>query len=118
MEPRRGVVNGMGDVFVMNIHFSVLADYQMDNHVVELEPDRRIGWEPVAGEGHPEVGGRLGHRWSYLLTPNGPDATVVTEIYDCSSAPPEFRQGMDNGNSWRESMESTLERLDEVASQP
>jgi hypothetical protein len=87
----------------------------MDNHVVEFETDRRIGWEPVAGKGHPAMGGRLGHRWSYVLTPDGPHATVVTEIYDCSSAPLEFRQGMNNGEQWRENMEATLQRLDEVA---
>jgi hypothetical protein len=28
------------------------------------------------------------------LTPDGPDATVVTEIYDCSRAPEEDRAGM------------------------
>ncbi|HEX3795829.1 MAG TPA: dimethyladenosine transferase [Acidimicrobiales bacterium] len=104
-----------GDVFVMNMYFSALGEYQMDNHVVEFEADRRIGWEPVAGKGHPEIGGRVGHRWSYWLTPDGPDATVVTEIYDCSSAPIEFRRGMNNGEQWRKDMEATLQRLDEAA---
>ena len=53
-----------------------------------------------------------GHRWSYQLTPDGPDATIVTEIYDCSRAPEEERAGMDNGNVWAEAMAETLERLD------
>ena len=42
------------------------------------------------------------------------DATVVTEIYDCSRAPEEERAGMDNGRAWIEDMTKTLERLDAV----
>jgi hypothetical protein len=108
-------VTAVGDVFVMNMHYPELGDYQMDNHVVEFELDRRIGWEPVAGQGHPERGGRVGHRWSFLLTPDGPNATIVTELYDCSSAPADFRRGMDNGNIWVDGMDATLERLAELA---
>jgi hypothetical protein len=111
------MISGVGDVFVMQMYFAHLGDYQMNNHVVEYEQDRRIGWEPEAGRGHPDAasGGsesRWGHRWSYQLTPDGPDATVVTEIYDCSQAPEEERAGMDNGKVWIESMTRTLERLD------
>ena len=102
----------------MRMHFSHLGDYEMNNHVVEYERDRRIGWEPEAGRGHPDAAqdspgpARWGHRWSYQLTPDGPDATIVTEIYDCSRAPEEERAGMDNGKIWIESMARTLERLD------
>src|SRR6202034_3086845 len=111
-------VTSVGDVFIMGMYFSELGDYEMNNHVVEYEPDRRIGWEPAAGRGHPSfVPGspdpdRWGHRWSYELTPDGPDATVVTEIYDCSRAPAQERAGMDNGLVWIDSMARTLERLD------
>ena len=108
-------ISGVGDVFVMKMHFPRLGDYEMNNHVVEFEPDRRIGWEPEAGHGHPDAakggGGRWGQRWSYELTPDGPDATIVTEIYDCSRAPEGERVGMANGNIWREAMAQTLERL-------
>jgi hypothetical protein len=55
---------------------------------------------------------RWGHRWTYQRTPDGQDTTIVTEIYDCSRAPEEERRGMDNGNTWAESMTRTLERLD------
>ena len=112
------VISGVGDVFVMKMHFSHLGDYEMNNHVVEYERDRRIGWEPEAGRGHPDAApdspeaARWGHRWSYQLTPDGPDATIVTEIYDCSRAPEKERAGMDNGKIWIESMARTLERLD------
>jgi hypothetical protein len=91
---------------------------------VEYEQDRRIGWEPEAGRGHPATAPdssdstRWGHRWSYQLTPDGPDATVVTEFYDCSQAPEDERAGMDNGKVWIESMAKTLERLDALCARP
>jgi hypothetical protein len=84
----------------MKMFFPHLGDYEMNNHVVEYEPDRRIGWEPEAGRGHPGAApdnpdsARWGQRWSYQLTPDGPGATIVTEIYDCSQAPEDERAGM------------------------
>lgn len=113
-------IAGIGDVFVMKMYFSELGDYEMNNYVVEYEPDRRIGWEPEAGSGHPGAAAdgsaenRWGHRWSYQLTPDGPDATIVTEMYDCSRAPEEERLGMDDGKVWIESMTRTLECLDRL----
>lgn len=113
-----GLISGVGDVFVMKMYFAHLGDYEMNNHVVEYEPDRLIGWEPAAGRGHPNAdpdspeSARWGQRWSYQLTPAGKDATIVTEIYDCSQAPEKERAGMDNGKIWIESMARTLERLD------
>ena len=112
------VISGVGDVFVMKMYFSHIGDYEMNNHVVEYEQDRRIGWEPEAGRGHPNAAPdsseptRWGQRWSYQLTPDGPDATIVTEIYDCSRAPEQERAGMDNGKIWTGAMAETLERLD------
>jgi hypothetical protein len=112
------MISGIGEVFVMKMHYSEIGDYEMNNHVVEYEQDRRIGWEPEAGRGHPDAApdspesARWGHRWSYQLTPDGPDATVVTEIYDCSRAPEGERAGMGNGNVWIEAMAKTLARLD------
>jgi hypothetical protein len=112
------MISGVGDVFVMKMYFDHLGDYEMNNHVVEYEQDRRIGWEPEAGRGHAAAAPdssdppRWGQRWSYRLTPDGPDATVVTEIYDCSGVPGDGRALMDNGNVWAESMTRTLERLD------
>jgi uncharacterized protein YndB with AHSA1/START domain len=112
------VVTGVGDVFTMRMYYSEYGDYEMDNHVVEFEQDRRIGWEPWAARDHPDTAAdstaeaRWGHVWSYELTPDGPDATIVTEIYDCSRAPEEERVGMDNGKIWARVMAETLERLD------
>jgi len=110
-------ISGVGDVFVMKMYFDELGDYQMINHVVEYEPGRLIGWEPEAGRGHPnaepgaERPARWGQRWSFELTPDGPDATVVTEIFDCSQVPEDQRVDIDNGTIWVESMHQTLELL-------
>jgi hypothetical protein len=108
-------VTRVGDTFVMKMFYEAHGDYEMINHVVEFELDRLIGWEPQSGNGHPHQGGseeRWGHRWTYQLTPDGPDATIVTERYDCSRAPEEERIGMRDGAVWIESMTATLNRLD------
>ena len=110
-------ISGVGDVFVMKMYFSELGHYEMNNHVVEYEPDRRIGWEPEAGRGHPAAAAaaserRWGQRWSYELVPDGPSATIVTEIYDCSLVPAATRRNMDDGEVWAGDMARTLERLD------
>jgi hypothetical protein len=112
-----GPVSGVGDVFIMKMYFPALGDYEMNNHVVEYELDRCIGWEPAAGRGHPDAAagpdaGRWGHRWSYELVPDGAGATIVTEIYDCSAAPADARSDMNDGGVWADDMARTLERLD------
>jgi hypothetical protein len=115
-----GSIRGLGDVFVMKMHYLEYGDYEMNNHVVEFELNRRIGWEPEAGRGHPGTAAgstgptRLGHRWSYDLQPDGPHATVVTEIYDCSATPADFRAGMQGGRIWLAGMTETLDRLASV----
>jgi hypothetical protein len=95
------VISGVGEVFVMKMYFSHIGDYEMNNHVVEYEQDRRIGWEPEAGRGHPNAAPdsseptRWGQRWSYQLTPDGPDATIVTEICRRKSLPIRYRSSRD-----------------------
>ena len=118
------MISGVGDVFVMKMYFPHLGDYEMNNHVVQYQADRLIGWEPEAGRGHPNAAAdhsrqaSWGQRWTYQLTPDGPDATVVTEIYDCSRAPEQERARMDNGKVWTDSMAATLERLDALCARP
>ncbi|MGW0803289.1 hypothetical protein [Nonomuraea sp. NPDC002799] len=116
---RRGlsdaVVAGVGDVFVMRMHVERYGDYEMNNHVVEYEQDRRIGWEPRPGRGHPDAatpGTAWGHRWIFDLLPDGAGATVVTEIFDGSRMPEDKRAEVDSGRAWWQTqMTSTLERL-------
>jgi RNA polymerase sigma-70 factor, ECF subfamily len=109
-------LTAVGDVFTMAMHFPAIGDYEMDNHVVAFEQDRRLAWEPAPGRGHPEaVDGspdrRWGHRWAYELQPDGPDATIVTEVYDCSRAP-EAARTTHGGRTWTDAMTRTLERLE------
>jgi hypothetical protein len=39
----------------MKMYYSELGDYEMNNHVVEYDLNRRIGWEPESGRGHPDT---------------------------------------------------------------
>ena len=113
-------VSGVGDVFIMRMFYAEHGDYEMNNHVVEYELNRRIGWEPAPGHGHPgfdaagTADARWGHRWIFDLAPDGPDATIVTEIYDCTRAPAEAQADMNGGSVWLDGMARTLERLEEV----
>jgi hypothetical protein len=116
-------ITGVGDEFTMAMYFEPIGgDYVMLNRVVEFERDRLIGWEPAPGDekssgnGEVPVGTRVGHRWSFELTPDTAGSTIVTEIYDCSEAPPELREIMDNGKLWQDAMNQTLVRLDELCS--
>jgi hypothetical protein len=105
-----GSVTEVGEVFVMRMHHGPLGDYEMINHVVEFEQDRRISWEPESGRGHPDAGtshSRWGHRWAFELTAEGPSHTVVTHTWDCSRA----AQGED-GEPWKAAMSRTLVRLE------
>jgi hypothetical protein len=86
------------------------GDYQMANEVVEYQPNRRIIWEPRRHDLDQPAGG---HRWGFELTPDGPGATMVTEIFDCSRWPEEDRVQIEEGRIWIEAMTKTLERLDQ-----
>jgi len=108
---------GIGDTFVISMHNAEMGGYEITNHVVEFERDRRIGWEPVLSaasraEDQAEIGERSGHRWIYELEPVGPDSTVVSEIYDCTRAPDWLRKAVRNGQRWTQDIATTLENLD------
>jgi uncharacterized protein YndB with AHSA1/START domain len=107
---RNEVIMGVGDVFVTKMYFDAMGDYEMHNRIVVFETDRCIAWEP----GNPELA-RNGSRWRFDLTPDGPEATVVTEIYDCTDSPESVRKAVDNGKAWLDSMTKTLERLDQLS---
>jgi uncharacterized protein YndB with AHSA1/START domain len=107
------VIVGVGDVFVTKMYFAAMGDYEMHNRIVVFEQDRCIAWEP----GNPELA-RNGSRWRFDLAPDGPNATVVTETYDCTDSPEEVRDAVDNGNAWLTGMTKTLERLDMLCATP
>jgi uncharacterized protein YndB with AHSA1/START domain len=113
------IITGVGDVFAMKMYLEDIGDYVMLNHVVEYEPNRRVGWEPSPGDAAASDDGRFpigvpsGQRWSFELTPDG-ESTVVTEIYDDSLAPDDIRAATNNGEEWVDTMTETLARLDEI----
>jgi hypothetical protein len=121
-------VSAIGDTFTMKMH-RLGDDYLMLNYVVEFEPDRRIFWEPAPGDSSraenddpAKVGIPAGYRWGYILTPEGDDATVVTEAFDPDRVSGEIRQALlTDGGSWInghnpmvESMTGSLERLEKL----
>lgn len=90
------------------------GDSGMNNHVVEFEPGRRIGWEPEDGRGTRAPGAGRWRRWSFELTPDSPEATIVTEICDCCRAPADVRAELGNGSVMIENTTKTLERLGDL----
>jgi len=120
-------VSGVGDTFTMRMH-RLGDDYLMLNHVVEFEPGRRIFWEPAPGdpsrtEGNDpsKVGIAAGYRWGYILTPDGDDATVVTEVFDCAAISQDLLHDggtwINASNSVLESMAGSLERLERISTE-
>src|SRR5271163_534963 len=124
-------LSDVGDTFTMKMH-RLGDDYLMLNYVVEFEPGRRIFWEPAPGdpsraEGNDpsKVGIPAGYRWGYILTPDGDDATVVTEVFDCGTVTEEIRQSfLRDGGAWingtnpvLESMTASLERLEKISTE-
>jgi hypothetical protein len=121
-------ISDVGDTFTMKM-YRLGDDYLMLNYVVEFEPDRRIVWEPAPGDPSraedddpSKVGIPAGYRWGYFLTPDGDDATVVTEVFDYGTVKEEIRQSLlSDGGAWingsntvLESMTATLERLEKI----
>ncbi len=121
-------ITGVGDTFTMKMH-RLGRDYLMVNHVVEFVPDRRIFWEPAPGDpatagGDPsKVGVPAGYRWGFSLTPDGDNATVVTEVFDCGVEENRWillREGgawINGTNSVLESMAASLERLEQISTE-
>jgi hypothetical protein len=124
-------ISDVGDTFTMKMH-RLGGDYLMLNYVVEFEPDRRIFWEPAPGdpsraEGNDpsKVGIAAGYRWGYILTPDGDDVTVVTEVFDCGTVSEEIRQSfrhdgaawINGTNSVVESMTASLARLEKISTE-
>jgi hypothetical protein len=124
-------ISAVGDTFTMKMH-RLGDDYLMLNYVVEFEQDRRIFWEPAPGDPSraenddpSKVGIPAGYRWGYILTPDGDDATIVTEVFDYGTVKEQIRQSLQHeGGSWingtnsvRESMVASLRRLEKISTE-
>jgi hypothetical protein len=128
----RGVVNdrpisNVGDTFTMKMH-RLGDDYLIINYVVEFEPDRRIFWEPAPGdvsraEDHDpsKIGIPAGYRWGYMLTPNGDESTVVTEVFDFGPLSEELLSDggawINGSNSVHDSMTASLKMLEKISTE-
>jgi hypothetical protein len=124
------LISEVGDTFTMKMH-RLGRDYLMVNYVVEFEPNRRIFWEPAPGDlptagGDPtKVGIPAGYRWGYRLTPDGDDATLVTEVFGFGSLSEENRltllredgEWINGTSSVIDSMTASLERLEKISTE-
>jgi Polyketide cyclase / dehydrase and lipid transport len=104
-------VSAVGDVFAMKMHHQEMGDYEMNNTVVEYQPDRLITWEPARRDIEVE---HWHYRWRYELVPEEGDATVVTESFDLSHSPEAARQATQDGTVWVEAITESLERLERL----
>jgi len=114
-------LHGVGDTFTMRMN-RLGRDYLMINYVVKFEPDRRIFWEPAPGDGDEpsNIGVPAGYRWGYILTPDGEDATVVTEVFDYGPFPELLREDgawINGTNSVRDSITATLGKLEKISTE-
>lgn len=114
----------VGDTFTTQMH-RLGDDYLMLNHIVEFAANSRIFWEPAPGdtsraEDHDpsKVGIPAGYRWGYVLTPENPESTVVTEVFDQGPLPDSlFSDGgvwINGANSIHQSMTASLELLEKI----
>ena len=100
----------LGSTFGMSMKMGI--GYSMVNSVVEFEQDRRIAWKATpAGALAGRLGG--GRIWRYELEPTD-GGTLVRESWDLSRD----KQGMVLkrvlAGRTRQSMEKTLERIEEI----
>ena len=109
----KGVIDGpaplrLGDEFGMDMQIG--GRYQMTNTVVELEPDRRIAWQPrprIAAAAA-VIGGRI---FRYELEPVA-GGTRVRETWDLSQEKAPLALALRSAT--RRNMTRTLERLEKA----
>jgi uncharacterized protein YndB with AHSA1/START domain len=112
-------LSGTGDTFRMNMQHDEWGDYQMDNEVVEYQAGQLLVWQParveVSGPEQQEVIRSAWYRWGFEFVPDGPDATMVTETFDCSRSPEQLRDAVQEGEGWRDAMTASLVKLELLA---
>lgn len=101
----------LGDRFGMNMHLGV--GYSTLNTVIELEENRRIGWQTTASG---PIGRVLGGRvWRYELEPVA-GGTLVTETWDLGQEKwtSKLVVKLSMSGATRGNMERTLARIQEI----
>lgn len=79
-DDRTDRITANGQTFTMNMTGDHMGgDYQVDNHVVAFEENKRIGWQTAPAGTEPP-----GWEWLWELTPGGSDETTVRLTYDWS----------------------------------
>jgi hypothetical protein len=116
------VITKVGDVFFMAMTHWDLGDYVMENHVVEFDQDRRIGWEPVAQVNHDERWERMPsnrepREWGWQLESLSDERTRVTAFFEGGRLSQGLRTFIEDGELWRPAMVASLENLDRLATQ-
>jgi hypothetical protein len=112
----RVVPSQVGDTFTMAMYLPELGDYLMLNRITAFEQDQWITWEPTPGDAVAARNARLpigapqGYSWGFRLQADG-DATIVTEVFDCTEAAQVIRDAVEDGRSWVPAMQQTMERL-------
>jgi hypothetical protein len=69
----------------------------------------------VSGPEQQEVIRSAWYRWGFEFVPDGPDATMVTETFDCSRSPEELRDAVREGEGWRDAITASLVKLELLA---
>ena len=103
-------ITELGDVFVMEMEREGTGRYTVENHVVEYETDRLLGWAPAKPGATPS-----GHVWRFELTAEGPEGylTGVVHTHDWSAVTdPEMLARMPGASA--EQMQETLAHLAEA----
>ncbi len=94
-------VRSVGDVFVMTLTNGAVRE----NHVVEFEEGRRIGWRPAEPGQSP-----VGHLWRWKLEPIDDNRTHVTHTYDWTDLHDENRLPRARSTT-SESLAASIHRL-------
>ena len=120
-----GSITKVGESFTMKMH-RLGEDYLIINHVVEFDHNKCIFWEPAPGDisraqgnDPSKIGIAAGYRWGYVLTHEGENSTVVTEVFDYSAVSDDLLR---DGGSWinghntlKDSMAASLAKLEQIS---
>jgi uncharacterized protein YndB with AHSA1/START domain len=97
-------VRAVGDVFTMTLTMGSIRE----NHVVEFEEGRLIGWRPAEPGKKPP-----GHLWRWELEPLDDSRTLVTHTYDWSRLTDQKRLPRARATT-EDRLQASLERLAEL----